>query len=230
VPYTLTHALTCKKGSNCIYRHDTVKNGLAVIGQKALGQSAFHVYLGPYVVQPGYTDCDGKQIVKRLAGDVYMRGVHSLKQDTIIDVRVVHPDSGANSRFDSTTALLEHHEIAKRKKYQRDCDAKGKHFVPFVVTTDGAMGPAALKLVDSLADRLQKQWQRPKGLVRAWVRMRLSLAIARATSACIRGNRRAPRGAQDELEIEIGDGAGIAPLFDLGGMARPGGQSEGRGG
>jgi hypothetical protein len=229
VPYTLTHALTCNKGSNRIYRHDTVKNGLAVIGQKALGQSAFHVKLEPYVVQPGCMNVDSKRMTKGLVGDVYMRGVHPLKQDTIIDVRVLHPDSGQNSQFDSTAALLEHHEVAKRKKYQRDCDAKGKHFVPFVVTTDGAMGPAALKLVDALADRLQKQWQRPKGLVRAWVKMRLSLAVARATSACIRGNRRALRGAQDELEIEIGDGAGIAPLFDLGGMARPGGAKRGEG-
>ena len=167
--------------------------------------------------------------MKGLAGDVYMRGVHLLKQDTVIDVRVLHPDSGQNARFETTAALLEHHETGKRKKYQRDCDAKGKHFVPFVVTTDGAMGPAALKLVNALADRLQKLWQRPKGLVKAWVRMRLSLAIARATSACIRGNRRAPRAAQEELEIEIGDGAGIAPLFDLGGMSRPGGARRGEG-
>ena len=85
------------------------------------------------------------------------------------------------------------------------------------------MGPSALKLVDALAERLQKEWQRPKGLVRAWVRMRLSLAVARATSACIRGNRRALKGANEELEIEIGDGAGIAPIFDLGGMSRLGG-------
>ena len=53
--------------------------------------------------------------------------------------------------------------------------------------------------------------------------MRLGLSIARATSACIRGNRRAPMGAAEELEVEIGDGAGIAPLLDLGGMQRPGG-------
>jgi hypothetical protein len=223
VPYTLTHALTCNKGGNRIYRHDTVKNALAVIGKKALGQSAFHVHTEPYVVQAGGLDCDGKRVAKGLLGDVYMRGIHALKQDTIIDVRVLHPDSGQNARFESTAALLEHHENAKRHKYQRECYAKGKHFVPFVVTTDGAMGPAALKLIDALADRLQKAWERPRGLVKAWVKMRLSLAIARATSACIRGNRRAPRGALDELEIEIGDGAGIAPLFDLGGMARPGG-------
>ncbi len=80
--------ITCNKSSNCIRRNDTVKNDLAVIGQTARGQSVFHVYLERYVVQPGYIDCDGKHVVRGLAGDVYMRGVHSLKQDTIIDVRV----------------------------------------------------------------------------------------------------------------------------------------------
>ena len=51
---------------------------------------------------------------------------------------------------------------------------------------------------------------------------RRGLAIARATSACIRGNRRMPMGSAEELEIEIGDGAGSAPHLDLGGMQQPG--------
>ena len=62
-----------------------------------------------------------------------MRGVHQLKQDAIVDVRVMHPDSGRNAQFQTTAAMLEHHENAKRIEYKRDCDAKGKHFVPFVV-------------------------------------------------------------------------------------------------
>ena len=91
------------------------------------------------------------------------------------------------------------------------------------MTTDGAMGPAARQLIEWLAKKLQKEWGREKGLVRAWIRMRLSLAIARATSACIRGHRRLPLGAQRELELEIGDGAAVAHVLDLGSMPRPDG-------
>ena len=80
-----------------------------------------------------------------------------------------------------------------------------------------------MRLIDALAERLKGKWRRTKGIVRSWIRMRLVLAIARATSACIRGCRRLPRGAAEDLEIEIGDGAGIAPMMDLGGMQRPGG-------
>ncbi len=85
------------------------------------------------------------------------------------------------------------------------------------------MGPGAWQLIEWLAKKLQREWGREKGLVRAWIRMRLSLAIARATMACIRGRRRLPLGAQKELELKIGDGAAVAHMLDLGSMPRPDG-------
>ncbi len=92
------------------------------------------------------------------------------------------------------------------------------------MTTDGAMHwPAARQLIEWLAKKLQKEWGREKGLFRAWIRIRLSLAIARATSACIRGNRCLPFRAQKELELEIGDGAAVAHMLDLGSTSRPDG-------
>ena len=65
------------------------------------------------------------------------------------------------------------HENLKYKKYKRDCDARGWHFVPLIVTTDGAMGPGARRLIENLATKLQKEWGKPKGMVRAWIKMRL---------------------------------------------------------
>jgi hypothetical protein len=221
--YTLEHALKCPRGSNRIHRHNTVKNGLCVIAQKALGKSAFYVHQEPPIVPAGGLDCEGKRLVKGLFGDVYLRGVHPIKEETIVDVRVIFPESAQNASFESLDALFQHHEAQKYQKYKRECDAKGFHFVPFIVTTDGAMGPAARQLIEWLAKKLQKEWGREKGLVRAWIRMRLSLAIARATSACIRGHRRLPLGAQRELELEIGDGAAVAHVLDLGSMPRPDG-------
>ena len=49
----------------------------------------------------------------------------------------------------------------------------------------------------------------------------MHIAIARASSACIRGCRQLPMGAAAELEIEIGDGAGVASLMDIGSILRP---------
>ncbi len=47
----------------------------------------------------------------------------------------------------------------KRKKYQAECDARGIDFVPFVVTTDGAMGLSAQLLVTRLAQKLKAKWE-----------------------------------------------------------------------
>jgi hypothetical protein len=103
--------------------------------------------------------------VKGLFGDVSLRGVHPIKEETIVDVRVIFPKSAQHASFESLDALFQHHEAQKYKKYKRECDAKGFHFVPFVVTTDGAMGPAARQLIEWLAKKLQKEWGREKGLV-----------------------------------------------------------------
>lgn len=221
--YTLAHALTCPRGSNRIHRHNTVKNGLSVIAKKALGKSPFYVHQEPPIVKPGGRDRHGKTLVKGLAGDVYMRGLHPLKPETIVDVRVIYPDSGQNAKDEDTESILKHHEKLKNKKYRDECEAKGQKFVPFVVTTDGAMGPGARRLIEDLTTNLQKVWKRPTGTIRAWIKMRLGLAIARATSACVRGHRRKPIEEKDELEMEIGDGAGLSELLDLGSMQRPGG-------
>ena len=220
VPYTAHHALTCKKGGNRVHRHDTVQNALQVVGHKALGMAVHHVHASPWVLRQGQRDHAGKVCEAGLKGDLFLRGVHPLKATTIVDVRVVYPDGGENGKHE-TAKLLEHNEAMKRQKYQAECDARGIDFVPFVVTTDGAMGKSAQLLVTRLAEKLKATWKRPGGVARGWIKARLAIAIARASSACIRGCRQQPMGAAEELEIEIGDGAGVAPLMDIGSILRP---------
>ena len=112
---------------------------------------------------------------------------------------------------------LEAQEAQKERKYHAECERQGLHFVPFVLTPDGALGPSAQKLVRELAELLSGKWRRPKGVVMGWIRARLAMAVARASSACIRGNRSQPRRGRDELEVGFGDGAALAPLLDCGG-------------
>ena len=208
--YTLEHALTCPKGSNRIHRHDTVKNALQMIAQKAVGVSPFHVVREPWLVRKGAVDGEGKVWMEGLKGDLRIRGVHALKEQSIVDVRVTFPDGGEN-RSKETTKILERQEAEKRKKYKPECDRQGLDFVPFVVTTDGVMGGLANGLLDTLGFKLGKKWGKRKGVVLAWIRARMSIAIVRATSACIRGNRTDPH--PRELEAGFDDGAALAPLL-----------------
>ena len=84
------------------------------------------------------------------------------------------------------------------------------------MTTDGAMSPAAQKLVATLAHILSEKWRMAEGVVKGWIKARFAMAIARASSACMRGNRTQPLGAEQELEADFDDGAGVDRLLDNG--------------
>ena len=88
--------------------------------------------------------------------------------------------------------------------------------MPFVMTTDGALGPAAQQLVDRLAFLLSEKWGAAPGVTKTWMKARLAMAIARGSSACIRGCRIQPRRPDQELEADFGDEAGLSRLLDMG--------------
>ena len=82
----------------------------------------------------------------------------------------------------STKCKLAHHA----------CEEKGYDFVPFVMTTDGAIGPAAQKSLARLATILSEKWRMAEGVVKGWTRARFAMAIAGASHACMRVNRNQP--------------------------------------
>ena len=85
------------------------------------------------------------------------------------------------------------------------------------MSTGGALAPAAQQLVDRLATLLSDKWRVGLGSTKTYVKARLAMAIARGSSACIRGSRTQPRRPHDqELEADFQDGAGLGRLFDMG--------------
>ena len=50
------------------------------------------------------------------------------------------------------------------------------------------------------------------------MKARIAMAIARASSACIRRNRKSPLGFDKELEVDFEDQAGVSRLLGLGHM------------
>lgn len=88
--------------------------------------------------------------------------------------------------------------------------------MPFVMTTDGAIGPAAQQLIDRLSFLLSEKWRIAPGMTKSWMRARLAMAIARGSSACMRGCRTQRRRPDQELAEDFEDGAGVGGLLDLG--------------
>ena len=106
----------------------------------------------------------------------------------IFDIRITDVDAKSH-RSMSTLMVLQKHEREKKDKYLQPCLDRRRHFTPLVFSVDGAMGPEADAAVKRLSSLLADKWRRQYLEVCGFVRSRLSLALARATSMCIRGAR-----------------------------------------
>ena len=224
IPYTLHHAATCKGGGNLYKRHRIIQNCLQAISRKALGSSAIYVEREPWIVPQGTCDKSGKAI-EGLRADLRLSGLESMKENTFIDVRVFYPTYPPNSNTQSRTGQdggpkrhlekqMNDNEEEKIEKYFHQCEIQGWGFYPFVVSTDGVLAPKAEKVLHLLAEKLSKGWATAKGVCLSWMKARIAMAVARASSACLRGCRIQPRSANHELDDDFEDRAGIPKLLD----------------
>ena len=103
----------------------------------------------------------------------------------------------------SPQSVLATAEREKKRKYSDACAAKHVCFTPLCFSVDGLMGVEAKTFMDRLADFLATKWERPYSIVIHWLRIKLSLALLRATNLCLRGTRCKVR------SVHMDDGAPI---------------------
>ena len=116
--------------------------------------------------------------------------------------------------------VLEKHEKAKKAKYVAACVERRRQFTPLVFSVDGLRGVEAEAASKKLAGHLAIKWQSPYSVTCGYVRARLSIALARTSSQCLRGARdhdaRRPSGAH--IEDEAGLRAAMRALAVTPGM------------
>jgi hypothetical protein len=221
-PATLEHSLSCSKGGNVIRRHNAPLRTLQDIALITLGdprnQKGF-VKWEPVIRTAEEAArinaatrarSNGAPIreVNGLKGDLALKGLVQYESGVlVIDGRCTFPDAMTN-RTKETKGLLAEQEKEKRVKHQAACSIKQMSFLPAVWTTCGAKGDAFIKLVDMLSERLSERWHRSKGRCKAWINARLAIAIAKATSACMRNLRGSLSEAANAMPLY--DGAAIA--------------------
>ena len=220
--YTLSHALTCAHGGNRILRHDMVVRAVHSLARTTLGTGPTRVELEPWLIKRGAVGPDGRVCRDGLRPDLLLTGLDPYRPRSYLDVRIPYPDApGYLGR--SVTRLLESltHEAEKVTQYKTACEThqqQSGEFVPFVATTDGVLGGGAQKVLSQLVERLCTKWEhKSKGEIMAWVRARIGVAIVRATSTCIRGQRRKP--GPGDGEAGFGDAAALGPLLNGGSPA-----------
>jgi hypothetical protein len=123
-----------------------------------------------------------------LRGDLAVHGFWTRGQTAIFDVRVTDTDQPSSRNTDPAKVLLRQ-EREKKAKYGALCIAQRRSFTPLVFSIDGLLGKEVTAATKRLASSLAKKWKRSYSEVCSFVRSRLSIALVRSSSRCLRADR-----------------------------------------
>ena len=94
---------------------------------------------------------------KALRGDIMCCGFYARDTDLILDVRITDADNPTN-KVQPVDKVLWEHECKKKNLYLCKCLDQQRHFAPYVVTADGALGKEVRAFHKALSHCLAKQW------------------------------------------------------------------------
>ena len=193
--FSVTHALDCCKGGLVTQRHNEIRDTICSLASMVWGQ----VTLEPVV-------CDSLESSNgSLVADIAIRGVWQRQATALFDVRVIDTDAKSYLHRPPQSIIVTA-EREKKRKYSTACAAKHVSFTPLCFSVDGLMGAEAKSFLDRLGDFLATKWERLYSIVVLWLRVKLSMALLRATNVCLRGTRCKLR------PMHIDDGASLHPI------------------
>jgi hypothetical protein len=207
-PFTVEHAVSCKKGGLVLLRHNDVKAEWHELCARAHTPSAVSdeplIHLGQ---APRTNATATAEVLPELRGDVAVKGFWKRGATTIFDVRITDTDAPSYRQQD-VRKILEKHEKEKKKRYLQPCIEQRRHFTPLVFSVDGMMGSEAAAAAKCLASTLSTKWKRQYSEVCGFVRSRLSVALVRSMSMCLR-NARDPTIRCSRATWDTGSGLGL---------------------
>jgi hypothetical protein len=87
------------------------------------------------------------------------------------------------------TKVLLRHEKEKKDKYGALCIKRRRTFTPLVFSVDGLLSKEAKAASKSLASSLAAKWKRSYSEICGFIRSRLSIALLRFSSRCLKADR-----------------------------------------
>ncbi len=206
--FTVEHAMSCKKGGLVVMRHNDVAAEWHHLCAQALQPSAVSdeplIHTGRGVPNAGNT---GVEAAADSRGDVAAHGFWRRGTTAVFDVRITDTDA-PTYRGQEPIKVLKRHEKEKKTKYLAACVARRRHFTPLVFSVDGLQGPEAAAASKCLASKLSKKWGRSYSEVVGYVRSRISIALVRSASRCLRVDRN-PNARNPTVPWESGSGLGL---------------------
>jgi hypothetical protein len=187
--FTTEHAMSCRKGGLILHRHNDMVSTWGQLCGQALTPSTVSdeplILPSQNVPVPGTNRTEPSPDIR---GDLAVHGFWTSGQTAIFDVRITDTDQPSNRNTDPTKVLLRH-EKEKKDKYGAHCIARRRTFTPLVFSVDGLLGKEAKAASKRLASSLAGKWKRSYSEICGFVRSRLSIALIRSSSRCLRANR-----------------------------------------
>ena len=194
-PFSVAHAMQCKKGGLVTVRHDEVCYEIESLMSQALSPSAVasepYIYTGraQQTALRDELDDDGTPSDRPDdRGDILCHGFWRRGRTTIFDVRVTDTDAKSYQRTDPSKVLA-NQEQAKKRKYLKPCEDRRRSFTPLVFSVDGMKGTETKAAFKQLASRLAAKWGRSYPQMCQFVNSRVSVTLARSTTMLLRGPR-----------------------------------------
>ena len=178
-PFTLRHALACKKGGLLTLRHNEIRD--------AVGDLASLVWKDVQR-EPVIRENNPQDETPPLISDLFCRGVHVRQGAASFDIGVSDTDA-ISYQNRSPMSVLHSAEVEKRTKNSDACQERHMSFTPLVVSVDGMLAPEFASFLRRIRKALSTKWEKPYSKTMNWVKCRLSFAVLRTSSACFRGTK-----------------------------------------
>ena len=191
-PNSVIHAQNCHLGGFLGLRHDSVRNTIANLLEKAKDCNDIEIekHLTPL-------DIDEKRRAPRTSNttegarmDVTALGFWGPLQRVFCDIRVFNPLAPSKG-FKSAEAQKKDNEKEKKDAYQwRVKEIEKGTFTPLVFTVQGGCGRECDAFLKQLSEKIAKKSGEDQSSIMAWIRTKLSFALVRTSVVCLRGWRK----------------------------------------
>jgi len=186
-PFSLEHALSCKKGGNVKLGHDQMVDESCHLVSLAYGAAGVKK-------EPFLRDASGKVLDKDLRADFMAHSVWERQWVAFFNNHIL--DADAPSCFNRNMSYVLRNTAAMRaavketkKIFQERCVDLAGSFTPLVCTVDGVFHREYVAFMKRVAAALAEKWHKPYGVVMCWVRVRLQHCSA--VDLRLRGTRKA---------------------------------------
>jgi hypothetical protein len=185
--FDLNHSQICHLGGFINMRHDELRNLMA---------SEMKQVLHDVEIEPRLAPLSGEILQPRTAissnearSDIRARGFWQRQRNAFFDIRIFYPHASSYlSR--NLPKLYASMEQSKKREYQdRILQVEQGSFTPLIFSSLGGMGVEASAAIKELAVMLSNQRNEPYSHTICLLRCRISFALMRASSTCLRGSR-----------------------------------------